>query len=180
MPHANGRAAFPLANTRRAVKNRVGQETGTIMAEEQPSLHIDTDWKKQAQQEKKRLAEQEAQRAAKAPPAAPAPVASAVAPAVASAPAGRRGARGEREIPPASFATVVQSFWTQSMLYLGEIAPAGAEPMVNLDMARQQLDLLNVLEEKTHGNLTPDEQHLLDTALYESRTRFISVASQYI
>ena len=66
------------------------------------------------------------------------------------------------------------------MLYLGELAPSGMEPMLNLDMARHQLDLLGVLEDKTKGNLTPEEQHLMDSILYEARTRFINVASQFL
>jgi hypothetical protein len=60
------------------------------------------------------------------------------------------------------------------------LATGGAEPAVNLDMAKYQMDMLGVLEEKTKGNLTPTEQHLLDAALYEVRMRYVSVASQYI
>jgi len=140
------------------------------MADELSSLHIDTDWKKQAQEEKRKLAEaQEKQRAeqAKAPPAS----------------GGSRGAggrRGAREVPQATFASLVNSILTQAMLYLGEIAPQGSEPMLNLDMAKYQVDVLGLLEEKTRNNLTPEEQHLLDTALYDLRTRYINVASQYI
>src|SRR5256885_1238644 len=140
------------------------------MAEES-SLHIDTDWKKQAQEEKRRLAEaQEKQRAeaAQAKPAAAAPA------------AGLGGRRPAREVPQASFASLVNSILTQAMLYLGEIAPQGSEPMLNLDMAKYQVDLLGLLEEKTRNNLTPEEQHLLDTVLYDVRTRYINVASQYI
>src|SRR2546423_11443224 len=100
---------------------------------EQPFLHIDDDWKKQAQEEKRRLAEQEQQRAAKPPAAAPAaPVAAPAA--TGTSPAQGRG-RGGREAPPASFAAIVQSLWTQAMLYLGELAVPGNEPTVNLDMA---------------------------------------------
>jgi hypothetical protein len=169
------------------------------MAEEQqqqPSLHIDTDWKKQAQEEKRRLAEEEQKRAADrertaAPPlGATAGVASGVpasagpeaTPGAASArPArGRAGARGgERGLPEASFATLVNSMVTQILLYLGDLTPRGVEPQVNLDMAKFNVDLLGVLEEKTKGNLTPDEQKLLDNALYEARMRYVSVASQY-
>jgi hypothetical protein len=47
-------------------------------------------------------------------------------------------------------------------------------------MARHQVDTLAVLDEKTRGNLTEDEQKVLDTALYEAQTRFIAVASQYL
>ena len=69
---------------------------------------------------------------------------------------------------------------TQAMLYLGEIAPPGQEPQVNLDMAKYQVDSLGILEDKTKNNLSAEEQHLLDSALYDLRTRFINTASQYI
>ena len=167
------------------------------MAEEQqPSgLHIDTDWKKQAQEEKRRLAEEEQKRAAereRSAASAPAPGLGIGAGATAGSPAsagagaatarGRAGASGatrERQAPEASFATLVNSLMTQVLLYLGELAPRGVEPQVNLDMAKFNIDLLGVLEEKTRGNLAPDEQKLLDTALYETRMRYVQVASQY-
>ena len=165
------------------------------MAEEQPSLHIDTDWKKQAQEEKRRLAEEEQKRAAErerasatTAPIAPGPSASTGAAAGAAPSAapgrGRPGsvaarAAGAREMPEASFPTLVNSLMTQVLLYLGELAPRGVEPQVNLDMAKFNIDLLGVLEEKAKGNLTPDEQKLLDTALYETRMRYVQVASQY-
>jgi Domain of unknown function (DUF1844) len=146
------------------------------MAEEQPGLHIDTDWKKQAQEEKRRLAEQqEQQRAAAAQRPATPPAGDGAGPAP-----GRGGGRTAREARPASFEGLVQSLLTQALLYLGELAPQGSEPMLNLDMARHQVDMLGILEEKTKNNLTPEEQHMLDTALYELRTRFINVASQFI
>jgi hypothetical protein len=94
--------------------------------------------------------------------------------------AGSPGARGgERTLPEASFATLVNSLVTQILLYLGDLTPRGVEPQVNLDMAKFNIDLLGVLEEKTKGNLTPEEQKLLDNALYEARMRYVSVASAY-
>lgn len=143
------------------------------MAEEQPSLQIDTDWKKQAQEEKRRLAE----KAQQAKPAAPA--AGGTAAATAASAAGRRGS-SEREAPPASFSTLVQQMMTQALFYLGEIAYRGQPPMMDLDMARHQHDLLTMLEEKTANNLNEDERKLLDTALHEVRTRFIRTASEYL
>ena len=171
------------------------------MAEEQPSLHIDTDWKKQAQEEKRKLAEEEQKRAEEraaaqrtAAPIAPG-VASPVTEATTSArpasagpvtgatgPArGRAGSPASRErgMPEASFPTLVNSLVTQILLYLGDLTPRGAEPQVNLDMAKFNVDLLGILEEKTQGNLNPEEQRLLDNALYETRMRYVSVASQY-
>jgi hypothetical protein len=145
------------------------------MADEKPSLHIDTDWKKQAQEEKRKLAEQEKQKAAAPPVAAPRSAAgpSAAAPSV-------PGQRASREMPPPSFPALVQSIVTQVFFYLGDLTPRGAEPQLNLDMAKYQIDILGVLEEKTKNNLAPEETRLLDAALYEARTRFVSVSSQIV
>lgn len=152
------------------------------MADEKLTLHIDTDWKKEAQEEKRRLAEEEQKRAA-ATPAAPVAAAAPVGAAGDSA-SPRTGApargRGGREVPEASLAQLVQTIVTQALFYMGDLAVPGGTPNVNLDMAKLQIDLLNVLEEKTKGNLTEEEQRLLDAALYEARMRYVSVASQYI
>ena len=82
-------------------------------------------------------------------------------------------------MPEASFATLVNSLVTQILLYVGDLTPRGVEPQINLDMAKFNIDLLGVLEDKTRGNLSADEQKLLDNALYETRMRFVSLASQY-
>ena len=166
------------------------------MAEELPSLHVDTDWKKQAQEEKKRLAEKAAKDAqAKPPAAASGPLvgaggmqADARGAGAGSVPAGAggraargaRGARGPREIPPASIGTLAQSLMTQALYYLGDLAYQGGDPVTNLDMAKHQIDTLGVLEQKTSNNLSDDERKLLDTALYETRMRYVNVASQYL
>ena len=154
-------------------------------------LHIDDDWKKQAQEEKRRLAEQQ-QKSAAAPPARPAPAALAGGPSLApgmaaadpraAAPAApsARGQRGARQLPEASFATLVQSVLTQALFYLGELSPYGGEPTLNLDMARHQIDTLGVIEQKTANNLSDEERRLLDAALYDVRNRFVQVASQFI
>jgi hypothetical protein len=157
------------------------------MADDQPSLSIDTDWKKQAQEEKRRLAEEAQKKAAASAAAAPmAPVPPIGGPAASPMPGGappgapRATGRGRRELPPVSFSTLVQSILTQVLFYLGDLSPQGGEPMLNLDMARHQIDTLGMLEEKTRNNLAPDEQRTLDTALYEARSRFVGVASQYV
>jgi len=142
------------------------------MSEEKPSLHIDTDWKRQAQEEKKRLAEEEAKKAKESAAAAPAAAPGAAAPRGAAA-------RGRGDLPPANFATLVQSILTQILFYLGDLTQRGSEPNVNLDMAKHQIDIMGILEEKTRGNLSDDEKKLLDTALYEARMRYVSVASQF-
>ena len=144
------------------------------MAEE-PSLHIDTDWKKQAQEEKRKLAEQEQKKAADAAAAAPPPP-----PGQGRAvPGGGRG-RAARVLPPPASPPLVNTLLTQALFYLGDLAPQGGEPVLNLDMAKHQIDTLSLLEDKTKGNLTEEEQRLLDSALYEGRMRYVQVASQFV
>ena len=161
------------------------------MAEEKSSLHVDTDWKKQAQEEKRKLAEEAEKRKVQA--TAPAGVvggsasaAAATAPPPGGAQAAGRqagargaGAAGQRELPQASFATLVQSILTQVLFYLGDLSTRGQEPMINLDMAKHNIDTLSVIEEKTRGNLSDEEKRLLDAALYEGRMRYVALASRY-
>jgi hypothetical protein len=76
---------------------------------------------------------------------------------------------------------LAQSLVTQTLYYLGEGAAArGGSEAAGMDMAKHLIDTLGILEEKTEGRLTPDEQAVLDTALYEARMRFIAVAGQVI
>ena len=140
------------------------------------SLSIDTDWKKQAQEEKRKLVEEQQKKAA-----ASASAAVVTAGAKGDA-AGRPGspARGRQDSPTASFGTLVQTLMSQALFYMGELSPGGGEGNINLDRAKYQVDTLGLLEEKTANNLLPDEQHLLDSALYEVRMRFVNVASQYL
>jgi hypothetical protein len=144
------------------------------MADEQPTFQIDSDWKKQAQEEKRKLAEQAA--AAKAAPAATA-VAAPTGAAVAPSPAGRRTGRA---LPPPGFGSLVQSVMTQILYYLGELSAANGQTAIDLDLAKHHLDTLSMLEEKTKNNLSLEEQSILDAALYETRTRFVNVASQFL
>lgn len=147
------------------------------MAEEKPSLHIDTDWKKQAQEEKRKLAEEEAR---KKQAAQPAQGAGAAAAAGAGAPTGAKGRPARGELPPASMATLIQSTMTQALFHLGDIAVRGEQPAVNLEMSKHYIDTLSVLEEKTKGNLSEEEKEFLDTSLYQARMRYVAVASQFL
>lgn len=129
------------------------------MAEDGPKIHIDSDWKAQAQAEKAKLAEK-----SKAAPKPGAP--------------GGGGAGGAGGMPPATFETLISTMVTQALFAMGAIPdPRTGQRMQNLDHARYQIDLLGVLEEKTKGNLTEDETNLLSSAVYELRTRYIQLLS---
>ena len=76
------------------------------------------------------------------------------------------------------FGTFVMGLAKIALLHLGEAesqAPGTVE--VNLPAARELIDILGMLHEKTAGNLTPEELHLLDTLLYELRMDFAQKAS---
>jgi hypothetical protein len=135
------------------------------------ALQIDDDWKKQAQEEKRKLAEEaKAREEAAAAAARPAGGSS----------ASQSGSRAARDLPPADFTSLVGAILTQAGYYLGEYTGNDGEPVVDLDGAKYQIDLLGVLEEKVKNNVTPTEQGTLDAALYELRSRFVSIATQMI
>lgn len=140
------------------------------------ALQVDDDWKRQAQEEKRRLAEEaKARESTAARPEATAPAAASSDPSGAS-----EGRRRRRQLPDPTFAGLVQTMLTQAHYALGEYAGADGEPAVDLDAARYQLGLLDVLEARTRGNLSVDETALLDSALYELRSRYVSVGTQMI
>jgi hypothetical protein len=76
-----------------------------------------------------------------------------------------------------TFATFVFSLSTQALVHLGEIAdPVDGATRVHLEGARQIIDILAVLAEKTRGNLDQAENSLLESALYDLRMRYVECA----
>jgi len=72
------------------------------------------------------------------------------------------------------FETFVLSLSTQALVHLGEIPdPVGGTTDIQLEGARQIIDILALLAEKTRGNLDPHEAALLDSALYDLRMRYV-------
>jgi len=87
-----------------------------------------------------------------------------------------RAANPGADHPPAmSFDQLVQSVYLTAMMQLGGATPEGQQPQVDLMGARQSIDMLGVLAEKTKGNLTPDEDRLLESALFELRMAFLEI-----
>ena len=77
--------------------------------------------------------------------------------------------------PPMSFDQLVQSIYMQSILQLGGGAQEGQQPQVDILGARQSIDMLGVLAEKTQSNLTTEEQRLLESALFELQLAFLEI-----
>jgi hypothetical protein len=82
----------------------------------------------------------------------------------------------EPEHGPMSFSIFIQTLAQQALLAMGLIAwPDSGKTEVRLDHARETIDVLAMLYEKTNGNLTPDEQRLFETILYELRLTFVDL-----
>jgi hypothetical protein len=87
-----------------------------------------------------------------------------------------RSANPGMDHPPAmSFEQLVQSIYMTAMMQLGAATHEGQQPQVDILGARQSIDMLGVLAEKTKGNLTPEETRLLDSALFELRMAFLEI-----
>jgi len=145
---------------------------------EKPKIIVDDDWKAQAQAEKERLAEETQKPASVAGSAAPSAAGSEAPPAEAAAPAAEAPGRA-REIPPASFETLVQTLAAQAMMGLGGYEdPQTHRRLVDLDLAKHMIDTLRILEEKTRGNATEEERKLLDRTVYDLRMLFVDISQR--
>ena len=126
--------------------------------EEQPKkIIVDEDWKKEAQRDKEVLAAQEAEEnkeTAKSP-------------------------KREGPLPEGNLLDLIRMLTSQALFGLGFLQIKGEEEHEpDLDLAKYYIELLQVLEEKTKGNLTADEQKLLKNTLAELRMGYVSVANQ--
>jgi Domain of unknown function (DUF1844) len=89
-------------------------------------------------------------------------------------PATRPAQESLRALPPADFATLVLSLGSSAVMYLGQSdEPDGKKPARNFPMAKHAIDLLTVLEEKTKGNLSAEEEQILESLLFDLRLRYV-------
>jgi hypothetical protein len=76
-----------------------------------------------------------------------------------------------------TFEKFVASIYMSALMQLGLAAPQGAKPEVDLLGARQTIDTLAILQDKTKGNLSPAEQNMLQNCLYELRMAYLEVTN---
>jgi len=126
--------------------------------DEKPKIVVDDDWKAEAQAEKERLAREARKERASQPP---------------------EGAGGPRQLPVASFSSLVNMLATQTMMALGGMQdPKTKRVLVDLELGKHHVDTLEVLEKKTKGNLTDDEKKMLDEALYHTRMLYVQMTQR--
>ncbi len=81
-----------------------------------------------------------------------------------------------QETPPVNFSSFILSLGTSALIHIGEEAnPATGLKQVDLPNARQVIDLLTLLKEKTEGNLNQEESHLISQLLYTLRMKCIAL-----
>ena len=126
------------------------------MADEQSKIHVDSDWKAQAQQEKERLAQQEQAKVQGE---------------------GEQGQSQQGQMPPANFETLMSTLATQALFSLGAIPdPRTGQASVSLELAKHHIDMLGVVQEKTEGNLSKEEADMLSQTLTELKNRYVQVS----
>jgi hypothetical protein len=123
---------------------------------EEKKIIIDEDWKKEAQKEKEKLTAEEKLEKEKA--------------------ARQRAQRGP--LPKGDFAGLVSMLVTQALFALGAIKVEDQEKEPDLEMARYNIDMLEALEAKSEGNLSEQEQAVLERTLNEVRMVFVEVSDK--
>lgn len=85
-----------------------------------------------------------------------------------------KGGPGPMEM---SFERVVESFYMSALIQMGAIRQEGESPRVDIIGARQTIDSLTILQEKTKGNLSDGEKTLLQNVLFELRMAWIEITN---
>jgi hypothetical protein len=76
-----------------------------------------------------------------------------------------------------TFERFMASLYMSAMLQMGMMHEEGGQPRIDLIGARQTIDTLGLLQEKTKGNLTPAEENFLQNCLYELRMAYVEVTN---
>ncbi len=86
---------------------------------------------------------------------------------------------GRCVMPEVTFSAFVMSLNTSVLFHLGVIEdPATGKKEIDLDLARHGIDTLTLIQQKTTGNLSNDEEEMLKNILYDLKIRFVQTAKQ--
>jgi len=85
------------------------------------------------------------------------------------------GSRPGKELPQIDFPSYIISYYTQGLVLLGEVPnPYTNQKEEDPEAAQHTINILSLLKEKTKGNLTPDEEQLMESVLYELRLKYMA------
>lgn len=79
----------------------------------------------------------------------------------------------------ADFSSFIMSLATSALMHLGEVMPEDSAPHIDLPLAKHTIDIIGMLQEKTKGNLTPEESKGVEDVLYDLRIRFLEVRKRH-
>jgi hypothetical protein len=83
----------------------------------------------------------------------------------------------EGPLPEIDFTSFIFSISTSILIQLGEIQdPFTQKSVKNLPLAKQTIDLIGMLKEKTKGNLTPEEERIIEYILYDLKMKYVKAA----
>ncbi len=89
------------------------------------------------------------------------------------------GAPRNRPLPPVDFSTFVLSLGSSALMHLGEVEnPEVGGAGEDLPLAKHSIDILSMLQSRTKGNLSADEEKLLESLLYDLRLRYVNAAKR--
>lgn len=87
------------------------------------------------------------------------------------------GEGGGSELPAVDFSTFLLSLAHSALVHMGVAPDPGGQTLSpNLPLARQTIDLIGILSEKTSGNLTGEEERMLEQLLYDLRARYVQAS----
>jgi len=85
---------------------------------------------------------------------------------------------GEKDLPPLDFSTFILSLSTSALMNMGLVEnPMTQKTEKEMPVAKQTIDLIALLKEKTKGNLTEDETKLVDGVLHELRLWYVKAGA---
>jgi hypothetical protein len=80
-------------------------------------------------------------------------------------------------LPPLDFSSIVFPFYTQTLLKLGLIEdPAHQKAEQNLELARRLIDIIDLLKDRTKGNLKPEEEQFIESCLQQLKAGYLEKA----
>lgn len=132
---------------------------------EEKKIIIDEDWKSRVEAEKEQAAKAAQGKAADSTSA--------------HGPAADAADLADVEMPPASFELLLTSLGTEALMAMGQLPhPATGKLHAQRNQAKYLVDTIEVLRNKTKGNLSPAEQQLIDNLLHQLRMLFVQTADQ--
>lgn len=88
-------------------------------------------------------------------------------------------AKGDKDLPAIDFTTFVLSLSHSALVHLGDAPdPSGGQRQTDLAMARQTIDLIALLQDKSRGNLNGSEESVMARVLFELRMRYVEIAKK--